>query len=326
METLALRSCPACGSQNHQPAFKQETSRHNSLLRVDASALTVAGKAIQRKFASPAWQICSDCDLIFAGNCPSDAGTADWYLDLFKLSEERGYDTYPLPENYVVNKKQSGADLYTLLNDNHLIPKGGSVLHVRCATAEFLRLARQELGCTIAGVDFFGSCVKHANTVLGEMAVKQMLGPQPENPFVGRKYDLIVSNHMITHAHDPATLVAHYREWLADTGVLVVLNEPDHALTLRSWKAYPRGINFFHKQLFTEATFKSSMLAWGFAVERITPTIKRDRKFEKNMLCTCRKTAAKNLVQSEINVSHRALRAWELRRRIIALVGFNRKT
>jgi SAM-dependent methyltransferase len=221
-------------------------------------------KKVRQESSQLSWMTCDFCDLIFAGQRPTDQNIESWYLELFKTSEERNYDSFPLPTEYVEGKKQSGADLFAKLNQQGLIPHSSRVLHIRCATGEFLRLAQNERACKVTGLDFFPSSVRHANDALGTNAVFQMRGPQPENPFPDEQYDLIVSNHMVTHAHDPAALMTNFRKWLKDDGVLVLMNEPDHALSLKSWKSYPRGLNFFHKQMFTASTFKSSLAGWGF--------------------------------------------------------------
>ncbi len=319
MEIVEVKHCYACGSAVFEAAFAMETSRHSSLMRVDATGLSAAAQAAQKTFAKPSWKICCDCGLIFAGKRPSNESSEDWYLDLFKLSEERGYDVTPLPPDYILGKENSGKRLFDLLSTNGLVPKGGSVLHIRCATGTFLREAQNQFQAEIAGTDFFAAGVAHANAVLGGNVVKQMAGPQPNNPFPDRRYDLIVSNHMITHAHDPATLVRHFREWLKPDGVLVVLNEPDHGQKLKSLKAYPRGINFFHKQLFSEATFRSAMAQWGFSLEPMQHA--NQKKRSRDMIFACRLAAPSDKPTSSAAASRMLLRQWSMRRRISEWLG-----
>jgi 2-polyprenyl-3-methyl-5-hydroxy-6-metoxy-1,4-benzoquinol methylase len=62
--------------------------------------------------------------------------------------------------------------------------------------------------------------------------------PEPDHPFAPEKFDLIVSNHMITHSHDPSLLLRRYNEWLTDEGLLVIFNEVDHLYFLKSFSAY----------------------------------------------------------------------------------------
>lgn len=298
------------------PAFAKETRRHNSLNRLGRDLPPGIDPAFLKAFDKVHWSICKDCGLIFAGLRPPGAGSSAWYLPLFKHSEERGYDAFPLPGAYVASKAKSNGRLYDIIAARGLIRQGASLLHVRCATGELLRLAKQNLSADVWGLDFFAACVAHANTMLGETRVAQMIEPEPLNPFPQKKFDVIIANHMTTHAHEPAVLISRFRDWLNDDGVLIVYNEPDHQLTLKSFKAYPRGINFFHKQLFTEATFISSMRCWGFEPERILVTGDDARKFEKNMMFVCRKRGLSNVVKSDSKESASLLRSWEMRRRI----------
>lgn len=311
MQSTDLKKCPACGSGSISPVFKHESSHHNSLLAVDPQSLNSFGQKVRQDHSQLAWMACRSCDLIFAGKRPPDENLESWYLDLFKLSEERNYDSFPLPAAYVEGKTQSGAQLFAKLNQQGLIPAGGNVLHVRCSTGEFLRLARQNRNCDVTGLDFFPSCVTHANNALGTNTVMQMRGPQPDNPHPGECYDLIIANHMLTHAHDPVTLMANFRTWLKDDGILVLMNEPDHALSLKSWKSYPRGLNYFHKQLFTASTFKSSLAAWGFSAERMFAD---DPKFKKNMIFVCRKMAPHTAAKVSSPVATKLMKRWALQR------------
>ncbi len=320
MEIVRVTHCYSCGSAELETAFASESRRHNSLMRVDSTKLSVAAREVQKVFALPHWKICSVCGLIFAGLRPGDKDTADWYLELFKISEERGYDTSPLPQEFVEGKEASAAKLFDLLTSQSLLQKGCSVLHVRCATGAFLAHARNRCDATVAGTDFFPSCVSHANAALGDDTVKLMTGPLPDNPFPDRRYDLIVSNHMITHAHDPAALVQRFSDWLKPKGVLFVMNEPDHAKKLLSLKAYPRGINFFHKQLFSEDTFRSAMSRWGFSLTGLEGQTQTRRK--RDLMYICKKAAGQIALTSSAAASRKLLRQWSLRRRLSELLGF----
>jgi hypothetical protein len=124
---------------------------------------------------------------------------------------------------------------------------------------------------------------------------------------------------MITHAHDPALLVQEFRNWLKPNGVLVVMNEPDHQRTLKSFKAYPRGINFFHKQLFTEETFCSAMNQWGFSIERVLDA--KQPKLARNMMFICRQASPATHASSNAVASRKLLQSWAFRRRLAELIG-----
>ncbi len=326
VEVNELSACPACSSTNLLPAFAQETRRHNSVTRLADPTPPGVDPAIVKAFDKINWKICKNCGLIFAGRRPPSGNSIDsWYLTLFKISEERGYDVFPLPKAYVQSKAKSNAALLDLIMQHHSMAKGTRLLHVRCSTGELLKLAREKLDADAWGLDFFPSCVQHANAILGGDRVAQMRGPEPMNPFPQKTFDVIIANHMTTHSHDPAALMANFRKWLADDGVLIVHNEPDHQLTLKSFNAYSRGINFFHKQLFTEDTFISSLRSWGFEPTRIRGLGADARKLNKNMMFICRKRQPAKPENTGPQKSIALLKSWQFRRRIGDLLQLVRK-
>ncbi|NJM31512.1 MAG: class I SAM-dependent methyltransferase [Rhizobiales bacterium] len=320
IEVVHVDRCVACGSKELRPAFAREDQRHTSLARLSGELPEGVDPAFLSTFTKIGWRICEHCGVIFAGNRPPAHGCESWYLPMFKLSEERGYDVSPLPESYVRGKAAGGAVLYGVLKERGLIARGARILHIRCATGELLRLAKENDGADVWGFDFFPSCVAHANEALGEDRVKLLEGPNPRISDCGVKFDLIVSNHMITHAHDPKLLALDLRGSLADGGALVTCNEPDHAKTLKSFRSYRRGINFFHKQLFSEETFVSSMRRWGYELERIAGTGGRARKLEKYMMFICRKSEPTHGPAGSAAKSAGLLRSWERRRRVAELL------
>lgn len=321
-DPIVVKHCPTCRGEDLAPVFRAEAVRHNSLARLDASERPEGvDLSFFKTFERPRWSVCKSCGLAFAGLRPSNDRVADWYLPLFKVAEERGYDTLPLPADYVAGKVETHDRLYEILSGAGLIPSGARLLHIRCATGGLLDLARRNQAADVWGLDYFASCATHANILLGEDRVAQMTEPEPRNPFAQKTFDVIVANHMVTHSHDPAALVGLFRDWLAEDGVLVVYNEPDHALTLKSRSAYPRGLNFFHKQLFTEATFIAAMRAWGFEPSRVNVEGPDARKFQKNMMFACRKSAPVAPPKGDWRGIAGALRGWSRMRRASELLG-----
>lgn len=321
VDVIDLDRCPACSGRELVLAFASENGRHNSISRLDQKLPQELDPAFAKVFARLHWTICKSCALIFAARRPPGTGSSGWYLPLFKLSEERGYDIVPLPESYVQAKAKTAGRLLDIIASKGLIGKGAHVLQVRCATGQLLNLARQQFDADVWGLDYFPACIAHANAMLGENRVGPIIEPEPGNPFPQKIFDVIISNHMITHSHDPALLLSRYRQWLSKDGILVVHNELDHAKTLKSFKAYPRGINFFHKQLFTESTFISALRNWGFEPERVRPAGTDARKFEKNMMFVCRKREPALIANGDWRTSAALLRAWEGRRRIAEWLG-----
>jgi hypothetical protein len=84
-------------------------------------------------------------------------------------------------------------------------------------------------------------------------------------PFDGR-FDLIVSNHMLTHAVRPKDFLATVRERLLPDGYLYVYNEPMEGEFLDRGKSMFNTLNPFHLQTFNQQSAVRALEANGFHV------------------------------------------------------------
>ena len=82
-------------------------------------------------------------------------------------------------------------------------------------------------------------------------------------PYDG-SFDLVVANHMLTHAVKPAAMLAAIRERLAPGGRLYLYNEPDEADFLAGGKSMFKTLNPFHLQTFDLPSLKRALEANGF--------------------------------------------------------------
>src|SRR6185436_15474494 len=77
-------------------------------------------------------------------------------------------------------------------------------------------------------------------------------------------FDLVVANHVMTHAVRPAALLASLRERMAPGGHLYLYNEPDEADFLDTGKSMFNTLNAFHLQTFDGASLARALQSAGF--------------------------------------------------------------
>ena len=105
-----------------------------------------------------------------------------------------------------------------------------------------------------------------------QLVVREVAGAQADAlldydaftiPYEG-SFDLVVGNHMLTHAVRPAEMLAAIRERLAPGGHLYLYNEPDEADFLETGKSMFKTLNPFHLQTFDLPSLKRVLQANGF--------------------------------------------------------------
>ena len=82
-------------------------------------------------------------------------------------------------------------------------------------------------------------------------------------PYTGC-FDLVVANHLVTHALRPGEALATIRQRLAPGGHLYLYNEPDEADFLETGKSIFNTLNAFHLQTFDEAALARALQSAGF--------------------------------------------------------------
>jgi SAM-dependent methyltransferase len=82
-------------------------------------------------------------------------------------------------------------------------------------------------------------------------------------PYDGR-FDLVVANHLVTHAVHPAEALCTIRERLAPGGHLYLYNEPDENDFLETGKSIFNTLNPFHLQTFDGASLARALTSAGF--------------------------------------------------------------
>jgi SAM-dependent methyltransferase len=92
-------------------------------------------------------------------------------------------------------------------------------------------------------------------------------------PYTG-DFDLVIANHMFTHAVRPHDFLSTVRERLRPGGHLYLYNEPDERSYLEDGKSIFRSLNPFHLQAFDLASLVRALRATGFDV----PFVRREGK------------------------------------------------
>lgn len=82
-------------------------------------------------------------------------------------------------------------------------------------------------------------------------------------PYTGC-FDLVVANHLLTHAVRPCETLATIRQRLAPGGHLYLYNEPDEADFLETGKSIFNTLNAFHLQTFDGAALRRALQSSGF--------------------------------------------------------------
>jgi len=105
-----------------------------------------------------------------------------------------------------------------------------------------------------------------------QLVVREVYGTQADAlldydrftiPYPGA-FDLVIANHMMTHAVRPAALLTTLRERMTPGGHLYLYNEPDEADFLDTGKSMFKTLNPFHLQTFDAASLARALEAAGF--------------------------------------------------------------
>jgi SAM-dependent methyltransferase len=296
MGMIELDECPGCGGRT----FDEMYPYNDLVYRPEVAA---------RAIAKSAFSACPACGLFFARRRQDADSVAEFYTR-FAQFEDRHYAVYPPPASYVQGKERRAAQICAVLSARGLLRSGLDVLHVRCDGGTLLAQLRQRWNITkVFGLDYFDSNLRYAREVLRLPHVAKLDG-RCLIPFSGR-FDLIISNHMLTHALEPRPYLASLRALLKPEGVVFFYNENDHEILLdTSQNSLAGGINAFHKQLLTRLALANLLRGAGFAFESIEG---RGPWLEVLTTLAASATATPAAEQGEIERLQAIFRAWARR-------------
>lgn len=243
-----LRLCPCCGSARSEHLFN--SCKHPGV------------KHVARRLRKGRYRLCHDCGVVFAASRPKPEYAKQYYDVLFKEGE---IDDHP---KAAIGR---GADkhILSILQERDLLRPGMSVLHLRCDTG-WLLLEVKALApdAKLYGLDYFDGYIR----LLREQGIKaERFDPGATTLPFNTNFDLILSNHQLTHAIDPVGMLRMLQEALSPNGAILFYNEIDHNIELDRHSPHRRNseIVAFHKQLFTKATLEHLFASAGLDCEHL---------------------------------------------------------
>jgi methyltransferase family protein len=288
-----LARCPVCGTPECTPV-----SEFNKLLLLESG---VDDDARVYKYA-----LCHGCGVVHARRRP--VGPRYRYiLDRFEITLGRAHDGVPIPASAVLGSTALDDDERRALHKR--VSRGIFVSeHLGLNRREYLPALLQDRMANSVHIELLGSLVPLSRPRVLELrprlgsigaALKRLYeadvydmplfdGQQflieeaygiPAThkvdydtfaiPYEGQ-FDLVVANHMFTHAVRPRAFFDTVRERLNPGGYVYLYNEPDERDFLENGKSMFNSLNAFHLQTFNAPSLARSLEAAGFETVFVT--------------------------------------------------------
>ena len=284
-EWLTLTECPACGHEHFTVV-----SPWNKLILLE--------KAPDASSARYDYAVCHACGILFASRRPSGHRYRFLLQHFEEVTAKRGGEAVT---NLVLNPRplsdgdreqlrrlasrgvfvsdHSGLSrreyLAPLLRDRFenslhtdvigalLQPRGARVLEVRSRAGSILDGLRSAWGADVYAMPIWESQQFLLGEVYGINTSEPIDFDHFAIPFEGR-FDLVICNHMITHAVRLSEFLGTIRRKLAPGGHLYLHNEPDDAEFLKGSQSMLATLNPLHLQAFDRASLVRALTANGF--------------------------------------------------------------
>jgi len=157
------------------------------------------------------------------------------------------------------------------------------VLEIRSRTGAILDALRRLYGASVYALPMFESQQEIVRGLYGIPADALIDFERLHIPYEG-PFDLVVSNHMLTHSITPGDFLDRVWESLAPGGHLYLYNEMDEVEYLSDRKSMFQAMNPFHMQLLSPPSLVRALGARGFDVKFLAHS---DRI---HIVCLARKT------------------------------------
>jgi SAM-dependent methyltransferase len=256
-----LKECPLCSNPNLEPIHRDTDLKEPG-----------ARGEVPAEWGWADYAFCDRCGLIAARHRQEPASGAGFY-ERFKELEHRNYVTYPMPQEFIENQTTLAEGLFERAAAQLEGLVEPTILNIRSECGIVLDRFRKGLNTErVYALDLFEPNRRHAREVLGlrhvaELRIDKMTVPA-DWP---QRYDLILANHVMTHALDLRESMAELRGLMNPDGIVLCYNEADHSQSLQRRNAYKRGINSFHKQLFDRKSFENLFRVSGMEVTPLRP-------------------------------------------------------
>lgn len=173
------------------------------------------------------------------------------------------------------------------------------VLEVRSRSGAILDALRRLWGASVYALPIFESQQEVVRALYGITADALIDFEDFQIPYEGA-FDLVVSNHMLTHSVKPGDYLDTISAALAPGGYLYLYNEMDEAEFLGETRSMFSVFNPFHLQIFSPMSLTRALAARGFEVVFLGHT---DRI---HMMCLARKAAPVQLTMPKGELKKRA--------------------
>jgi SAM-dependent methyltransferase len=287
---LTLDACPACGHR-------------------DATVVCEYNRFVVRDVghglgdATYNYSLCHGCGVVFAARRPTGArfrellhafsenlgraSRAPLLLNPRPLQAEERDDLSRRLSNGVFVSEHTGARnrdwLPAVLRDRLTVAphvemlgslvelKGARVLEIRSRTGAVGAALKRLYGCEADAMPMFEAQQHVIQELYGIRADAHIDFERFTIPY-DATYDLIVSNHMMTHAVCPGAFLRAVSERLRDGGHLYLYNEPDEREFLDRPQSIFNVLNPFHLQTFDAPSLVRALATAGFAPVFVTHT------------------------------------------------------
>lgn len=162
------------------------------------------------------------------------------------------------------------------------------VLEIRSRTGAILQALRRLYQADVSSLAIFESQGRIAES-LYKIPVRGLIDFERFSIPGDDVFDLVISNHMITHAVDPSALLRVIASRLTPGGHLYLYNEPDDQEFLSLQQSMFSVLNPFHLQTFDRDSLVRLLAANGFEAVFVGHT-------DHNFLCLARRTAEVRMV------------------------------
>jgi SAM-dependent methyltransferase len=285
---LELSACPVCESRAYS-----DVCEYNKLLLL---APDLADDAHVYRYA-----LCHACGVVFARRRPSGPRYR-WLLERFEMAVGRKEDSTSARNLVLSSLPLSDSDRQTLrrqaargvfvsdhlavdptdyvpalaadrLSNSAHVELLGSLLTLRAPRVLELRPRLGSIGAAlkrlysadVCGMPLFEGQQFLIRETYG-LTVDHMLDYDDFTiPYTG-DFDLVIANHMFTHAVRPRAFLSTVRQRLRPGGHVYLYNEPDERSYLEDGKSIFRSLNPFHLQAFDLASLVRTLRATGFEV------------------------------------------------------------
>ena len=286
---LTLDACPVCGG-----AESTKVSRYNRFILFD--------RVPDPQAALYNYSLCHSCGVVYARQRPA-GDRFQWLLERFEETLGRTEVGAPRPGKFALSssalsdqereqlRRMIGNGVFvsahsgltrkdylpSLMNDRlassmhveilgSLLPlKAPRVLEIRSRLGSISAMLQRLYGADCCAMTIFENQRFLIQEVYGFPAHCPIDFDAFSIPFDGR-FDLIVSNHMLTHSVRPGDFLATVRERLLPDGYLYLYNEPMEGEFLDRGKSMFNTLNPFHLQTFNQASAVRALEAKGFKV------------------------------------------------------------